>query len=94
MTSTQALYDLIDEIKYTHNDGVSLTPFDQKRIDIIAKDLEVLEILKKHLFIRIEDKPFDGNYLVSLQEDEEDECDYTCIFVNEEEKEKIKDWLK
>lgn len=46
MTGKQALYDLIDEIKYTHNDGVSLTPFDQKRVDIIAKDLEVLEQIK------------------------------------------------
>lgn len=47
MTSKQALEDIIDEIKYTHNDGKTLTPFDQKRIDIIAKDLEVLEILKR-----------------------------------------------
>ena len=46
MNGKQALYDLIDEIKYTHNDGVSLTPFDQKRVDIIAKDLEVLKVLK------------------------------------------------
>ena len=46
MTSKDALKDLIDEIKYTHNDGVSLTPFDQKRVDIIQKDLDVLEILK------------------------------------------------
>lgn len=46
MTGKQALYDLIDEIKYTHNDGVSLTQFDQKRVDAIMKDLEVLEQIK------------------------------------------------
>ena len=49
MTSKQALNDLIDEIKYTHNDGKTLTSYDQKRIDIIAKDLEVLDILKKYV---------------------------------------------
>lgn len=46
MTSKQALEEIIDEIKYTHNDGKTLTPFDKKRIDIIAKDLELLDILK------------------------------------------------
>lgn len=94
MTSKQALNDLIDEMKYTENDGKTLTSYDQKRVDAIMKDLEVLEILKKHLFIRIMDIPaFDGTYIVSLLDKEEQEWDYTCIFVSEEEKEKIKEWL-
>ena len=61
----------------------------------VEKDLKVLEILKKHLFIRIDDGPaFDNLYAVSLQEDEDQCCDYTVILVSEEEKEKIKEWLK
>ena len=64
-------------------------------LEDIEKDLEVLDILKKYLFIRIEDKPsFNGLYLVALQEDARQICDYTCIFVNEEEKEIIKEWLE
>ena len=49
MTSKEALNDLIDEIKHTHNNGKTLTEYDQKRTDIIAKDLEVLEILRKNI---------------------------------------------
>lgn len=66
MTSKQALNDLIDEIKYTHNDGKTLTSYDQKRVDVIKKDLEVLQELKKILLKadRIE------NHVINQDEDE------------------------
>lgn len=48
MTGKEALLDLIDTIKYTHSDGKTLLSYDKKITDIIMKDLEVLEILKKH----------------------------------------------
>ena len=63
-----------------------------KAIDNVEKDLEVLEILKNHLFIRIEDAR-DEIYAVILQENEEPQLGYTCIFVSKEEKEIIKEWL-
>ena len=80
------------DTRYT-NTSNSSSLYD-KDIEQIKTDLEVLEILKKHLYIKIDKRPtFDGNYCVALQEEEEQYCYYTCIFVNEEEKEKIKEWL-
>ena len=98
MTSKQA-FEKIREImeQYYHQfvkDNIKLETIEGYPINKIEKDLKVLEILKKHLFIRIDDKPFDENYLVSLLDDEEREWDYTCIFVNEEEKDLIKEWLE
>lgn len=61
---------------------------------IIEKDLKVLEIFKKHLTIEVEDKPsFNNLYIVRFKEDDE-ECDYTFIFVSKEEKELLMEYLK
>ena len=89
MTSKEALNKLSDYIGRLGG-GETL-----EEEEIISQDLEVLDILKKHLYIKIDKRPtFDGNYCVALQEEEEQYCYYTCIFVNEEEKEKIKEWLE
>lgn len=66
----------------------------ERDFELIRKDLEVLEIFKKYLHIRVSEKTsFGDKYFVALQEDEEQECDYTCIFVSKEEKELLKGWL-
>lgn len=89
MTSKEALNKMSDYIGRLGG-GETL-----EEEEIISQALEVLEILKKYLFIRIMDIPaFDGTYIVSLLDKEDREWDYTCIFVNEEEKEKIKEWLE
>ena len=88
MTSKQALNKLSDYIGRLGG-GETL-----EEEEIISQDLEVLEILKKHLFIRIMDIPaFDGTYIVSLLDKEDRDWNYTCIFVSEEEKEILKEWL-
>lgn len=93
MISKETIYGVVKSINNTNldvNGNVNVICE-----DTVLKDLEVLEILKKHLFIKIFDnKPaFDDLYRVILQEDEQD-LNYTSIFVNEEEKEKISHWLK
>ena len=52
MNSIEALNELIDEIKYTHNDGKTLTEYDAKLVEIIKKDLEALVVLKKYFRIK------------------------------------------
>lgn len=51
MTGKEALLDLIDTIKYTHNDGKTLLPYDKTRTDAIMKDLEVLEFIKYNFLV-------------------------------------------
>lgn len=60
----------------------------QESWDIIRKELEVLDILKRKLVIEI------GKDLVNLKEDEEQKYDYTCIIVNQQEREVLKEWLE
>ena len=99
MKSKEALEIL--EAYCTDYDSLNLNYEDEPPLDCedelnaIKKDLKVLEIFKKYLYIRVSEKPsFDDSYFVALQEDEEQECDYTCIFVNKEEKELLEEWLK
>ena len=86
MTSKEALNDLIDEIKYTHNNGKTLTEYDQKRIDIIAKDLEILEIFKKHTKINAL-----GDIVVDILFSN---INYKGWEENNKEYAKIKEWLE
>lgn len=74
--------------------------------EIVEQDLEVLNIFKKYLFIKIIDKPSpDGTYPIHLypihlkthlKENEEDDnfIDYTTIFVSKEEKNLLKEYFK
>jgi len=64
--------------------------------ETIKKDLKVLNILKKYLFIKIDDEPLsvDGTYMITLKGDEDDPWDYNHLFVSKEEKELLKEWLK
>jgi len=90
MESINMLYDIVKH--YIKGNKIELDI--ANKVARIEQDLEILDILKKHLFIRIKDRPtFDGTYLVALQEDEEQEYDYTCMFVNGKEKDLIKEWL-
>lgn len=45
MNSIEALNELIDEIKYTHSDGKTLTAYDAKLIKVIKEDLNALNII-------------------------------------------------
>lgn len=51
MTSKEALEELADEIKYTHNDGKTLTHYDSVRYNAIAKDLKKLDKLERAIKI-------------------------------------------
>ena len=42
----EALEKIVYEIKWTHNDGKTLTRFDKEQVDIIEKELKALEIIK------------------------------------------------
>ena len=46
LSSKEALEKIVDEIKWTHNDGKTLTRFDKEQVDIIEKELNALEIIK------------------------------------------------
>lgn len=90
MESINMLYDIVKH--YTKGKKIELDV--ANKVARIEQDLEILDILNKHLFIRIDDRPsFDGTYLVALEEDENSCCDYTGIFVNGKEKDLIKEWL-
>ena len=54
MNSREALYDIIETLKWCTNDGKKLIDHDKKMVDIILKDLEILETLKKRLYIEDE----------------------------------------
>ena len=70
MNSIEALNELIDEIKYTHNDGKTLTEYDAKLVEIIKKDLEALVVLKKYFRIKIHDKNiFDRTWMIEVDYD-------------------------
>lgn len=70
--------DIADEIK--------------KCVSNIESDSEVLEIFKKYLTIEIDDKPiFNGTYSTGLKKDENDEWDYTIIYLTKEEKDLLKE---
>lgn len=45
MTGIQALAELEDEIKWTHNDGKELTKYDAIRVEVIRKHLYALDVL-------------------------------------------------
>lgn len=47
------LQDIIEEIKYTHNDGKTLTNYDAKRICVIEEHLKILEIVEPFILDEI-----------------------------------------
>ena len=66
----------------------------KKYYEEIKKDLEVLEIFKKHLKFKISDKPAnDGSYIIFI-DDFDDDYDYMCFAISKEEKDLLKEWLK
>lgn len=74
MTGKEALLDLIDTIKYTHNDGKTLLPYDKEITDAIMADLETLRIIKEHYHFSVVQKCFDGYYHY-----------YLCLYMNRTE---------
>jgi len=54
---------------------------------VIEKDLEVLEILKKYVSIRVEEK-------FAVIEEREEYCGGCYVFPKEEELKKIREWVK
>lgn len=86
MNSKEALDQLIDEIKYTHNDGKTLTNYDAKLVKVIKKDLEVLEIIKNKLLYV---KDTCGN---TLNKDNKVICLYNNYFLSNKEYKLLKEW--
>ena len=87
MTSKEAL-DYIEKVMVAENGRLSL--YEKLNIKTIAKDLEVLEILKKYLYQGVD---------VYIQNDwrraimMEAIPSYDCNYKNNEEYELIKEWL-
>ena len=88
LSSKEALEKIVDEIKWTHNDGKTLTRFDKEQVDIIEKELNALEIIKKYSFVFVEKGELkSGKYAdIELLLDETD-------FENQEEYELLKEVL-
>ena len=72
----EALEKIVDEIKWTHNDGKTLTRFDKEQVDIIEKELKALEILKN--------KKTDINLLLNNGLDFYNSCFYPRKLTQEE----------
>lgn len=63
--------------------------------DAIERDLNILEILKKHI-VGVAQRDNDGEkeFYVGLVEDVEQNYGYIYLFVSEEEYNKVKEWLE
>lgn len=94
MTSKEALKKICIECEREMGKNRVACPFRSisneycNEYDKVANDLEALDILKRKLVIEI------GRDLVNLKEDKEQECDYTCIIVNQQERELLKEMLE
>lgn len=60
----------------------------ERDLEKLAQALKILDIFKRKLVIEI------GKDLVNLKEDKEQKYDYTCIIVNQQERELLKEWLE
>ena len=96
MTSKESLERLLKVADYLEKSAApDIADEIKKCVSNLESNSEVLEILKKHLTIEIDDKPiFNGTYAIGLKKDENDEWDYTIIYLTKEEKELLKKWLK
>lgn len=93
MTSKEALNDLIDELKRCTVDGKKLSEYDKPRIKAIQKDLEVLEILKKHPSLLC-CFAYDGVYSWKNFNETYSDEDKEYIGATKKEFEKVKEWLE
>lgn len=68
----------------------------ENSIETIEKDLEILNIFKKYLYIYISDTPVSYNnlYPIWLREKADDESSFIKIFVTEQEKDLLKEMIK
>ena len=93
MTSKERLLKVADYLE--KSSAPDIADEIKKCVSNIESELKVLEIFKKYLIIEISDKPsFNGTYSIGLKEDENDDWDYTIIFVSKEEKDLLKEWLE
>lgn len=72
-----------------------ISDFDKEEcLKIIEKDLEVLKIFKKHLKFKISDKSANGGSYIIFIDDFDDDYDYMCFAILEEEKDLLEEWLE
>ena len=91
MTSKEALERIKNTIIVRRNNTVVLEPFIQEEIETIAKDLEVLEILKKRIEIN---ETYDDLFPYEIKVKSGYISNRSCLVLTEEDFKKIKEWLE
>lgn len=94
MTSKEALSKICNHIIKIDNEGfyetIGLQYADE--YELIKQDLKALAIFKKHLKFKISDTPNNGSYIIFI-DDFDDDYDYMCFAISEEERTILKEWL-
>lgn len=90
MESINMLYDIVKH--YTKGNKIELDI--ANKVARIEQDLEILDILKEHLYIQvINEKWKDKTYSIVIEGKGIEYNDYTYMYVNGKEKDLIKEWL-